>query len=83
MGKYYTNAADVLPEDLLKEVRKYCTGMLYISGEDTRGKKRQLIINLARQNVATAEIAMIAGVSRRRINQIITRKRRQTWEWTG
>jgi len=53
MGKYYTNAADVLPEDLLKEVRKYCTGMLYISGEDTRGKKRQLIINLARQNVST------------------------------
>ena len=28
MGKYYTNAIDVLPEDLLKEVRKHCTLML-------------------------------------------------------
>ena len=83
MKKHYANAKDVLPQHLIEQIRKHYTGMLYVSGEDTRGKKRQLIINLAKQNVSTAEIATIAGVSSRRVNQILTRKRRKTWEWIG
>jgi len=83
MKKHYANAKDVLPLELIEQIRKHYTGMLYISGEDTRGRKRQLIINLAKQGASTAEIAAIVGVSSRRVNQILTRKRRKTWEWIG
>ena len=83
MKKHYANAKDVLPQHLIEQIRKHYTGMLYVSGEDVRAQKRQLIINLAKQNVPTVEIATIAGVSSRRVNQVIARRRRKTWEWVG
>ena len=83
MKKHYANAKDVLPQHLIEQIRKHYTGMLYVSGEDVRAQTRQLIINLAKQNVPTVEIATIAGVSSRRVNQVIARRRRKTWEWVG
>ena len=82
--KHYANAKDVLPQHLIEQIKKhYTAGMLYISEDDNRGKRRQLIINLAKQGASSDEIAAIAGVSSRRVNQILTRKRRKTWEWIG
>ena len=83
MKKHYANAKDVLPQHLIEQIRKHYTGMLYVSGEDVRAQKRQLIINLAKQGVSIGEIATIAGVSSRRVHQVIARRLRKTWEWVG
>ena len=80
-NKNYANAKDVLPPELLEQVREHFTGNLYISGKTDAHQKRELIITLAKSGADTAEIANIAGVSTRRVNQVISKKRRRTWEW--
>jgi RecA/RadA recombinase len=80
-NKNYANAKDVLPPELLEQVREYYTGNLYVPGKNDAKQKRELIITLAKSGADTAEIASIAGVSTRRVNQVIAKKRRRTWEW--
>ncbi|MDD5699394.1 MAG: hypothetical protein PHH77_12340 [Victivallaceae bacterium] len=77
----YANAKDVLPPELLDQVREHFTGNLYIPGKDDAHQKRELIITLAKSGADAAEIARIAGVTTRRVNQVIAKKRRRTWEW--
>jgi helix-turn-helix protein len=77
----YANAKDVLPPELLEQVREHFTGNLYIPGKDEVKPRTELIITLAKSGADTAEIARIAGVSTRRVNQVISKKRRRTWEW--
>jgi len=72
MGKgKYANARDVLPEALLKEVKKYYAGMLYVEKEVTSFKRQQMVMSLFKAETSTNEIAMIIGISTRRVNQII------------
>jgi len=80
-NKSYANAKDVLPPELLEQVKEHYTGNLYIPGKNNVNRKRELIITLAKSGAGTAEIARIAGVSTRRVNQVISKKRRRTWEW--
>jgi RecA/RadA recombinase len=80
-NKNYANAKDVLPPELLEQVREHYTGNLYVPGKNDAKQKRELIITLAKSGADTAEIASIAGVSTRRVNQVIAKKRRRTWEW--
>ena len=77
----YANAKDVLPPDLLEEVRKHYTGPLYVPRDKSAVEKRDLVINLAQSNTSTAMIAKVTELSRRRVNQILAGKRRQKWEW--
>ncbi|MDD5699533.1 MAG: hypothetical protein PHH77_13040 [Victivallaceae bacterium] len=79
--KKYANAKDVLPPELLEQVREYFTGNLYIPGKNDVNHKCGLIITLAKSGAGVPEIARIAGVSTRRVNQVISKKRRRTWEW--
>ena len=80
-NKNYANAKDVLPSELLEQVREHFTGTLYIPEKNDANRNRDLIITLAKSGAGAAEIARIAGVSARRVNQVIARKRRKTWEW--
>jgi transposase-like protein len=77
----YANAKDVLPPELLKQVQEHYKGNLYIPGKDEAKPRTELIVTLAKSGADTAEIARIAGVSTRRVNQVISKKRRRTWEW--
>ncbi|MDD5699425.1 MAG: hypothetical protein PHH77_12495 [Victivallaceae bacterium] len=77
----YANAKDVLPPELLDQVREHFTGNLYIPGKNDVSQRRELIITLAKSGAGAAEIARIAGVTTRRVNQVISKKRRRTWEW--
>jgi helix-turn-helix protein len=81
MNNNYANAKDVLPPELLEEVKKHFTGKLYVPGRDEAKPRTELIVTLAKSGADTAEIARIAGVSTRRVNQVISKKRRRTWEW--
>ena len=80
-SKNYANARDVLPPELFEQVKKHFTGTLYISGKDDAKSRTELIITLAKSGASTVEIARIARVSTRRVNQVIAKKRRRTWEW--
>lgn len=75
MSRNYANAKDVLPQELVAQIQKHYTGLLYITGENARSCKRQLVLTLAQQEASTGEIAMIAGISRRRVNQILAKER--------
>jgi hypothetical protein len=73
--KKYANAADVLPHDLLKQVRQHYHGMLYVPAKNARSNNRQIVLSLFKQKVPVAEIALLTGLTIRRINQILQEHR--------
>lgn len=76
--KKYANAENILPADLLKEVQKYHTGILWIPTPSRfYQERRQLVIALHMQGIPTKEIANLAGVTVRRVNQILAVERKQ------
>lgn len=81
----YANAKDVLPEELFQQVREHFpAGTLYVSDKQERDDSRkQLIVNLAKQGMSAREIAAMIGLTVRRVNQVLARKRRRQvkWEW--
>ncbi len=71
MKNGYVNAEGLLPPELLAEVQKHHVGLLYIPAPGSFFReRRQLILNLREQGVPTREIARLAGLSVRRVNQI-------------
>jgi len=75
--KRYANAEKILPKEILDEVQKYHTGILWIPSPSRFYKeRRQLVIALREQGVNTKEIAQLAGVTTRRVNQILAARRR-------
>lgn len=77
--KKYANAEHILPRELLKEVQKYHFGILWIPATGSFYKeRRQLVIALKSQGIETDEIASLAGITRRRVNQILADHRKET-----
>lgn len=77
-GKKYTNAEKVLPRELLREIQKHCNGLLWIPAPGSFYKeRRQLVIALKSQGIETDEIASLAGITRRRVNQILADYRKE------
>ncbi len=77
--KRYANAGKILLKDLLEEVQKYHTGVLWIPCPSRLYKeRRQLVIALHEQGVNTKEIAHLTGVTTRRVNQILADRRRES-----
>lgn len=78
MGVKYANAAGILPPELLKEVQKYHLGALWIPSPGRfYAERRELVLALHKQKFSAKEIAPLAGVSLRRINQILQRDRQK------
>ena len=76
--KRYANAENILPAELLKQVQKYHTGILWIPTPSRfYQERRQLVIALQTQGIASKEIANLAGVTVRRVNQILAVERKQ------
>ncbi|OGV53690.1 MAG: hypothetical protein A2X49_12660 [Lentisphaerae bacterium GWF2_52_8] len=73
----YANAKDVLPEELLVEIKKHFRGMLYIPTDDDQSERRKkLVMALNEHGLKAKEVAAIAGISDRRVNQIIAESRK-------
>jgi DNA-binding NarL/FixJ family response regulator len=77
----YANAKDVLPAELVEQIQEHFSGKLYIPNKRPSNQNSDLIIKLAKAGAEVEEIADIVGVSTRRVNQVISRKRRKIWEW--
>ena len=75
MKRTYLNGREVLPPDVLAEVQKHASGLIWIPSPRTFFReRRQLILTLREQGVPTKEIARLAGISVRRINQVVAGK---------
>ncbi len=76
--KKYANAEEILPAELLKQVQQYHTGILWVPTPSRFYKERhQLVIALHMQGIPSKEIADLAGVTIRRVNQILSAERKQ------
>jgi len=76
--KNYANAKDILPDELLQEVKKHYTGMLYVPDGNRHQEKRKLVIALFNQETCPKEIAAIVGLGIRRVTQVIAEERDKT-----
>ena len=75
MNSSYLNGREVLPPDVLAEVQKHASGLIWIPSPKTfYHERRQLILTLREQGVPTKEIARLAGLSVRRVNQVVAGK---------
>ncbi len=76
--KNYANAEKVLPKELFNEVQKYHTGPLWVpSSSRFFQERRQLVIALKEQGIETREIAGLADITVRRVNQILAKNRKE------
>lgn len=77
--KKYANAEDILPKDLLREVQKYHTGIMWVPAPGCFYKeRRQLVTALKSQGIRTDEIANLAGITCRRVNQILAADKKES-----
>jgi predicted transcriptional regulator len=68
----YANARDVLPPDLLEAVREHFTGLLWVpSDSGFYEERRRLVLALKEQGISTNEVARLAGITPRRVRQIV------------
>lgn len=76
--KPYANAEDVLPPELLKEIQKHHSGMLWIPTAESFYRQRQkLVIALKERDISTKEISNLAGITSRRVNQILAKQKKE------
>jgi hypothetical protein len=67
----YRNAGAAIPERLMAELRKHHVGLLYVSKDGVyHAERRALIEKLLRRGVRTAQVAELAGMTQRRVQQI-------------
>ena len=65
----YANAADVLPQELLAQVRKHWHGCLWIPGGRSFGQKSDAVA-LIRSGMDARQSSVSLGISRSRVYQI-------------
>lgn len=76
MKSPYINGAEALPPELLAQVQPHCTGLVWIPVPNTFfAERRELVVSLKARGVTAVEIARLAGVSRRRVNQILAQEK--------
>ncbi len=87
--KRYANAEKILPTNLLREIQKYHVGVLWIPDPSLFFQERkEMVIALKQQGVETKEIAGLADITVRRVNQILAKNRKENeirhlWDGSG
>ena len=68
----YSNAADVLPPELLRAVQKHWRGLLYVppAPDSPQKEDTEFIRSMIRSGCPASDIATVAGVTVRRVYQI-------------
>ena len=78
--KNYQNARDVLPAELLRELRRYHTGALYVPAGDSAFEREALVVSMHERGATRKEISQLAGISVRRVSQIIKESKNKMGE---
>lgn len=72
MKRTYANAREALPPGLLARVQEHYSGLLWIpSGRTFYEDRTNLVLTLKAEGVSSREIAALAGITPRRVNQIL------------
>jgi Mor family transcriptional regulator len=71
----YVNARNVLPLQLLERVQRYCSGFVYVPVPESNRQRDEQIRELFQQGRSVEEIAMQTGLSKRRVWQILKKRR--------
>ena len=69
MTHLYANAAEVLPPELLAQVRKHWRGCLWIPGGNASSQKQETVA-LIQSGMDARQISAALGISRSRVYQI-------------
>jgi len=71
----YVHAEQVLPERLIKEIRQYATGLLYIPTDQTKSRQRTAVRvrALKEQGFRNCEIARILDITPRHVCGVLRR----------
>ena len=84
MKDSYANARDVLPQELLAQVQEHWSGLLWVPSPNTfYPDRKKLVRTLRAQGVSSREIARLAGVSTRRVNQILQEEREESRQFSA
>jgi predicted transcriptional regulator len=76
LKRRYANAKDVLPPELLRAVQEQFTGLLWVPGDTCfYRERRRLVLALKNQGISTREIALLSGITPRRVRQIVAENR--------
>ena len=76
MKKRYACAHAVLPPDLVEAVQAHFTGLLWVpSSKMFYAERKKLVLALKDEGVPIKEIARLAGISPRRVHQIVKKER--------
>jgi len=69
----YKNATDILPEDLINEIRRHFPGgMLWVPETGTDHRERDdLIVSLVKNDVSVNEVAALAKITARHVRRIV------------
>lgn len=69
----YKNAAEIMPEELISEIRKYIPcGMLWVPSTEANHKERdELVLRLIENNVPVKEIAALSKLTPRHVRRIV------------
>lgn len=70
----YVNAEKVLPKELVQEIRKHYTGTMYVTRVRDSEAKKKLVIALWNKETAAVDIALLSGLSVRRVHQILAKE---------
>jgi len=72
MTKPYQNATDILPEELLREVQQYHTGLLYVPrpGRTMTGRRRAELIVYLHERGETVELVTRIEISGETLRQL-------------
>lgn len=75
----YVNAATILPPPLVKQLMEHCAGrIIYVPSQNQFYQQRRVLaIDLFNKGESYKAIASMAGVTERRIRQIIQEYRRE------
>jgi Mor family transcriptional regulator len=71
----YVNARNVLPSRLLARVQRYCSGFVYVPVPESNRDRDEKLRELLQQGRSVEEIATHAGLSKRRVWQILKKPR--------
>ena len=79
VSRPYANAKDVLPPELLRTLQQHFTGLLWVPADTHfHAVRRKLVLALRDQGLSAIEIAPLAGVTPRRVRQILAKARTAT-----
>lgn len=72
----YKNAAEILPEETIKEIQRYFSGgLLWVPHIESHKERAELVVKLVEKNVPVKEVAQLAQLTPRHVRRLVRETR--------